>query len=206
MAKIAPVLINYCTESPIEFTERPNAKLGEIMAGAAQELLEKIRIIPDFPKEGIMFLDLTTLFNDAEAFKRTVDLFADHYKASKIDQVVGIEARGFVVASALALRLGCGVTLVRKPGKLPAETVSEKYSLEYGTNEIQLHRDAFKNGATILLVDDLLATGGTMAATISLVEKLGAKVAGVAFIVELLFLKGREKLGSHPIFTLIESD
>lgn len=176
------------------------------MAGAAQELLEKIRIIPDFPKEGIMFLDLTTLFNDAEAFKRTVDLFADHYKGSNIDQVVGIEARGFVVASALALRLGCGMTLVRKPGKLPAETVSEKYSLEYGTNEIQLHRDAFKSGATILLVDDLLATGGTMAATISLVEKLGAKVAGIAFIVELTFLKGREKLGSHPIFTLIESD
>ncbi len=176
------------------------------MEGAAQELLGKIRIVPDFPKKGIKFLDLTTLFNDAEVFKRIIDRFADHYKDEKIDQVVGVEARGFVVASALALRLGCGVTLVRKPGKLPAETVSEKYSLEYGTNEIQLHRDAFNMGDSILLVDDLLATGGTMAATISLVEKLGAKVAGIAFVVELLFLKGREKLGSHPIFTLIESD
>jgi len=176
------------------------------METAAQELLEKIRIIPDFPKKGIKFLDLTTLFNDADGLRRVVDLLADRYKDVKIDQVVGIEARGFVVAAALALRLGCGVTLIRKPGKLPGERVSEKYSLEYGTNEIQIHKDAFNSGDSVLLVDDLLATGGTMAASISLVERLGAKVAGVAFIVELTFLKGRDKLGDHPVFALIKSD
>jgi adenine phosphoribosyltransferase len=176
------------------------------MEGAAQELLEKIRIVPDFPQKGIKFLDLTTLFNDGKVFRKIIDTLADHYKGVKIDQVVGIEARGFIVASALALRLGCGVTLVRKPGKLPAETVSEKYSLEYGINEIQLHRDAFNSGDNVLLVDDLLATGGTMAATISLVEKLDVKVAGVAFVVELLFLKGREKFSGHPVFTLIQSN
>jgi len=198
----ARTLVNYNAGRPVSNT----AFMGDIMETAAQELLEKIRIIPDFPKKGIKFLDLTTLFNDADGLKRVVDMLADRYKDVKIDQVVGIEARGFVVAAALALRLGRGVTLIRKPGKLPGETVSEKYSLEYGTNEIQVHKDAFNSGDSVLLVDDLLATGGTMAASISLVERLGAKVAGVAFIVELTFLKGRDKLGGHPIYTLIKSD
>jgi len=176
------------------------------MGKSAQDLLEKIRIIPDFPKDGINFLDLTTLFNDAAAFKRVIDQLANQYEGKKIDQVVGIEARGFVVASALALRMGCGVTLVRKPGKLPAPTVSEKYSLEYGTNEVEMHEDAFGNGTGVLLVDDMLATGGTMAAAVSLVEKLGGRIEGIAFVVELLFLEGRKKLEGYPLYTLMESD
>lgn len=173
---------------------------------ASQELLEKIRLVPDFPKKGIVFLDLTTLFNDAAGFKRLVDIFVEKYKDQNIDQVVGIEARGFVIASALAYRLGCGVTLIRKPGKLPAETVSESYSLEYGTNEIHIHKDAFKAGDRVLMVDDLLATGGTMGAAINLVENLGVKIVEVAFIVELLFLNGREKLKDCPVYALIKKD
>lgn len=176
------------------------------MQEAGQKFLGKIRIVPDFPKEGIRFLDLTTLFSDAESFSEVINIFADNYRDKKIDQVVGIEARGFVVASALALKLNCGVTLIRKPGKLPSETISESYSLEYGTNEIQIHKDAFKKGDNVLLIDDLLATGGTMRAAIKLVETLGTDIEGVAFIVELAFLKGREKLGNHPIFALMESN
>ncbi|MEE8484559.1 MAG: adenine phosphoribosyltransferase [Nitrospinota bacterium] len=173
------------------------------MDGALQDLDAKIRNIPDFPNPGIVFLDLTTLFNDAEALKMIIDALADKYKDKKIDQVVGIEARGFILGGAVALKLGCGLTLIRKPGKLPAETVSESYSLEYGTNEIHIHKDAFNEGDNVLMVDDLLATGGTMQAAIKLVEKLGAKVEGVAFVAELLFLNGREKLNSHPIFSLV---
>ncbi len=179
---------------------------GVTVNDAGRKFLSKIRIVPDFPKEGIRFLDLTTLFNDAESFGELMDVFADHYRDKKIDQVVGIEARGFVVAAALALKLNCGVTLIRKPGKLPSETISESYSLEYGTNEVQIHKDAFKKGDNVLLIDDLLATGGTMRAAIKLVETLGADIEGVAFIVELGFLKGREKLGDYPIFALMESD
>ncbi len=173
------------------------------MEGALQELDAKIRNIPDFPKPEIVFLDLTTLFNDAEALKMIIDALANQYKDKKIDQVVGIEARGFILGGAVALRLGCGLTLIRKPGKLPAETVSESYSLEYGTNEIHIHKDAFNEGDNVLMVDDLLATGGTMQAAIKLVEKLGAKVEGVAVVAELLFLNGREKLNNHSVFSLV---
>ncbi len=171
-----------------------------------RQLESKIRIVPDFPKEGIEFLDLTTLFKDAAAFKQVIDLLYDEYKDKEIEQVIGIEARGFVAASALAYRLGAGVALIRKPGKLPAETISCRYDLEYGSNEIHIHKDALQKGERVLLIDDLLATGGTMAASINLVEQLEGEIAGIAFIVELAFLDGREKLGNYPIFTLIRRD
>ncbi|MDH5543787.1 MAG: adenine phosphoribosyltransferase [Nitrospinota bacterium] len=173
--------------------------------GPGQDLIGKIRIVPDFPKKGIEFFDITTLWNDAEGFKKLNDLFYENYKDKGITKVVGIEARGFLTASVMAYRLGCGVSLVRKPGKLPYETISESYELEYGTNEIHLHNDAVHKGDVVLLMDDLLATGGTMAATVKLVEKLGASIAGIAFIVELDFLKGREKLGGHEILSLIRT-
>jgi len=171
-----------------------------------QQLESKIRIVPDFPKEGIEFLDLTTLFRDAAAFKQVIDLLYDEYKDKKIEQVIGIESRGFVVASALAYRLGAGVGLIRKPGKLPAETISCRYDLEYGANEIHIHKDAVQKGERVLLIDDLLATGGTMAASIKLMEQIEGEIAGIAFVVELAFLNGMKKLGNYPVFTLIRRD
>jgi adenine phosphoribosyltransferase len=168
------------------------------------ELENKIRLVPDFPKKGVLFLDLSTLFKDADGFKRLVDIFVEKYKNAKIDSVAGIEARGFVLAGAVAYRLGCGVTMIRKPGKLPWETVSESYELEYGVNEIHMHKDAFKKGDRVLLLDDLLATGGTMGAAVKLTEKLGATVAGVAFVVELGFLNGAQKLSGREIFSIIK--
>ena len=174
-----------------------------MIIGPGQDLVNKIRIVPDFPKEGIEFFDITTLWNDGEGFKKLNDLFYEKYKGMGITKIVGIEARGFLSAAVLADRLGCGVSLVRKPGKLPYETISESYELEYGSNEIHLHKDAVGKGDKVLLMDDLLATGGTMAATVKLVEKLGASIAGIAFIVELDFLNGRAKLGEHEIFSLI---
>jgi len=169
----------------------------------AKDLEEMIRVIPDFPKKGIQFLDLTTVFNRPSAFKKIIDLFYEEYKDKGIKQVIGIEARGFITASALAYKLDAGVTLIRKPGKLPYKTISESYALEYGTNEIHIHEDAVEKGDKVLLIDDLLATGGTMSASINLVEKLGGDIAGVAFIVELGFLGGKDKLANHPIFSLI---
>jgi len=169
----------------------------------AQELEKRIRLVPDFPKKGILFLDVTTVFNDAEAFKSIIDTLVEKYGKEKIDHVAGVEARGLVIAGALAYRLGCGMTMVRKPGKLPWETISESYSLEYGTNEVQMHKDAFKPGDRVLLVDDLLATGGTMKAAINLTERLGAKVVGVAFVVELQFLHGAEKLAGYDMYSMI---
>ncbi|MBI5177873.1 MAG: adenine phosphoribosyltransferase [Nitrospinae bacterium] len=171
---------------------------------SAEELERRIRLVPDFPKKGILFLDVTTVFNDAEAFKSIIDTLAEKYAGQKIDHVAGVEARGLVIAAALAYRLGCGMTMIRKPGKLPADTISESYALEYGTNEIQMHKDAFKPGERVLLVDDLLATGGTMRAAISLTEKLGAKVVGVAFVVELCFLSGAEKFNGYELYSMIK--
>lgn len=169
-----------------------------------EEIERRIRLVPDFPKKGILFLDLTTAFNDAEALASIIDILAERYGKMKIDHIAGIEARGLVLASALAYKLGCGMTMIRKPGKLPSETVSASYSLEYGTNEIHVHKDAFKPGENVLLVDDLLATGGTMGAAISLTEKLGAKVVGVAFVVELCFLNGAEKLRGYDVYSMIK--
>ena len=171
-----------------------------------EDLKRTIREIPDFPKPGINFYDVSTLFANAEAFRAAVDRMAERYRDERLDALAGIEARGFVVASSMAYRLGCGLILVRKPGKLPGETEGEDYELEYGASRIEVNRDAVTEGGRILVVDDLLATGGTAAATGRLVERLGGQLAGYAFMVELDFLRGREKLGSADVFSLIHYD
>jgi adenine phosphoribosyltransferase len=166
--------------------------------------LEKyIREVPDFPKKGIGFKDITTLLKDSEGFKLAVDQLAEQLKDVKIDAIAVIESRGFTFGSALAYKLGTGLLLVRKPGKLPAQTIREEYQLEYGTDALEIHRDAIKPGQNILIVDDLLATGGTAMAVAKLVEKLEGKVAAMAFVVELDFLKGREKLAGHKVVSLV---
>ena len=167
-------------------------------------LAEKIRDIPDFPKKGFIFKDITTLLKDKEAFREAVDRLAEPFEGKPVDLVLGIESRGFIFAAAVAYKLGVGFIPARKPGKLPAETISATYELEYGTDSIELHRDAIKSGQNVLIVDDLIATGGTAKAACELVEKLGGKVLGVAFLIELTFLKGRNKLRDYDVFSLIE--
>ena len=167
------------------------------------ELRAKIRDIKDFPTEGILFKDITTLLKEGPAFRWVVDAMAKKHVGSGIDIVVGIESRGFIFAGALAHQLGAGFVPVRKLGKLPAKTVEVEYELEYGRSALAIHEDAITRGQRVLIVDDVLATGGTMAATIRLVEQLGGTVAGIAFLVELSFLKGREKLSSHSIDALV---
>ena len=169
-------------------------------------LKEFIREVPDFPKPGILFYDLTTLLQNATAFHSLVDELCDHYAGQKVDAVVGIEARGFILAPALAYRLEAGFVPVRKPKKLPSKTASVTYQLEYGTDQLELHQDAVKPGQTVLICDDLLATGGTAAATVKLIEQLGGKVAGAAFAVELTFLNGRAKLPGIHVFSLLKYD
>jgi len=164
---------------------------------------ESIRDIPDFPKPGIVFKDITPLLSDPEAFKRVLDLLVERYSGRSLDRIVGIESRGFIFGAALADRLGVGFVPVRKPGKLPYRTVKEEYSLEYGTDAIEIHEDAVPEGGAVLIVDDLLATGGTAAAAVSLVRKIGGEIVEVAFVVELGFLKGREKLPEVPVFSLV---
>lgn len=172
-----------------------------------EEFKKIIRDIPDFPKKGVVFRDITTLLADANSFHRTVDLMAHRYMGQQIDQVVGIEARGFILGAALAYKLGTGVTLVRKPGKLPAETLQKTYELEYGTDTLEIHADAFpQDHSRVLLADDLLATGGTMKAVHDLVVSAGAEVVECAFLAELTFLKGRDKLPSGKVFSLIQYD
>jgi adenine phosphoribosyltransferase len=170
------------------------------------ELRAKIRDIKDFPTEGILFKDITTLLKDGPAFQSVIDALAKRYTARVVDVVVGIESRGFIFAGALAHQLSAGFVPVRKLGKLPAKTVQVEYELEYGRSALAIHEDAIAPDQRVLIVDDVLATGGTMAATIRLVEQLGGKVAGVAFLLELAFLKGREKLGSYPIDALLVYD
>jgi adenine phosphoribosyltransferase len=167
-------------------------------------LKELIREIPDYPKPGILFYDLTTLLRNATGFHSLVDTLCNHYEGQHVDAVVGIEARGFILAPALAYRLGAGFVPVRKPKKLPAKTVSVTYDLEYGTDTLEIHADAIKPGARILISDDLLATGGTAAATVALVRKLGGNVVGASFAVELTFLNGRKKLPGIDVFTMIQ--
>ena len=154
----------------------------------------KIRDVPDFPREGILFKDITTVLRDPEAFKHAVNLLAKHYERQKIDYIAGIEARGFIFGSALAYKLGVGFIPIRKPGKLPSKTERVSYELEYGTDSLEIHIDAVEPGKRVLIVDDLLATGGTAEAALKLVKKIGGVVIGIAFVVELEFLKGREKL------------
>ncbi|APG25630.1 adenine phosphoribosyltransferase [Syntrophotalea acetylenica] len=169
-----------------------------------EDLRNAIRDIPDFPKKGIVFKDITTLLSDAKSYHRMVDLIAHRYIGQKIDQIVGIEARGFILGAALAYKLGTGITLVRKPGKLPYKTIQKTYQLEYGTDSLEIHSDAFKGGDRVIVADDLLATGGTVAAVIEMVEDCGAQIVECAFLAELEFLKGREKLQSHKVFSLLK--
>ncbi|HZP33012.1 MAG TPA: adenine phosphoribosyltransferase [Candidatus Acidoferrales bacterium] len=169
-------------------------------------LKKLIREVPDYPKPGILFYDLTTLLKDKYGFQKLVDQLCDHYSAGKVDVVVGIEARGFIFAPALAYRLGAGFVPVRKPKKLPAKTAKVSYQLEYGTDTLEIHEDAIRPGQTVLISDDLLATGGTAAATVQLVKMLGGIVSGAAFAVELTFLKGRTKLPDVDVFSLIQYD
>jgi len=159
-----------------------------------EHLAAAIRDVPDFPKKGILFKDITTLISKPDLFAEVVDIFYDQYKSRKIEKVVGIEARGYLFASPLAYRLNAGLIPIRKPGKLPAETVSVTYELEYGTDSVEMHMDAVVPGERVLLIDDLLATGGTAQATCRLLTQQGAELGGVAFLVELDFLHGREKL------------
>jgi adenine phosphoribosyltransferase len=170
------------------------------------DLASLIRSVPDFPIDGILFYDITTLLKDAEGLKESIDRLADHYQKTGIDVVVGVESRGFIFGVPLAYQLGVGFVAVRKPGKLPADTITESYKLEYGTNSLEMHVDAIEKGQNALVVDDLLATGGTAKATCSLVEKLGGRVVGLAFIIELNFLKGREKLAGYDVFSLLQYD
>jgi adenine phosphoribosyltransferase len=171
-------------------------------------LKELIREVPDYPKPGILFYDLTTLMQNPDGFHSLVDALCDHYVATgrKVDAVVGIEARGFILAPALAYRLGAGFVPVRKPKKLPWKAVSVTYQLEYGTDTLEIHQDAIKPGSRVLISDDLLATGGTAAATVELVRKLGGEVVGASFAVELTFLDGRKKLPGIDVFSMIQYD
>lgn len=171
-----------------------------------EELKKHIRQIPDFPKEGINFIDITTIIKKGPQFAQIIDLMYDYFKDKPIDAVLGIEARGFIMASALAYKMGIGVIPVRKPGKLPAETIKEEYSLEYGTDAVEMHVDALDGCKNILVIDDLLATGGTVRAACSLVEKAGGTVQGVGFLVELDFLNGREKIKNYDILSLVHYD
>jgi adenine phosphoribosyltransferase len=169
-----------------------------------EDLKNTIRDIPDFPKKGIIFKDITTLLADASSYQRMIDLMSHRYIGKKIDKVVCVEARGFVIGAALAYKLGAGIVLVRKPGKLPAETVKKNYSLEYGTDTLEIHTDAIRKGEKILIADDLLATGGTIAAVVDMVNAMQGEIVECCFMAELGFLNGREKLPAGKVFSLLK--
>ena len=171
---------------------------------SADDLRARIREIPDFPKPGILFYDITTLLKDGPAFREAVELMTEPYRGTQVDVVVGMESRGFIFSAPMATELGAGFVPVRKLGKLPAETLSVEYALEYGTNTLEIHKDALQPGQRVLIVDDLLATGGTVLGTIELVRTLKAEVVGLAFLVELLFLKGRERLRDQQVHSVIQ--
>jgi len=171
-----------------------------------QELERYIRTVKDFPKPGIGFKDITTLLKEPQAFAQVIDLMAAHFQNKKIQKVIGIESRGFIFGAPLALRLGAGYVPARKPKKLPAATIREEYALEYGSDAIEMHTDAIAKDESVIVVDDLLATGGTAAAAGRLVEKLGGRLLGFAFLIELDFLRGREKLSKYDILSLIHVD
>jgi adenine phosphoribosyltransferase len=159
--------------------------------------------VPDFPKKGIVFRDITTLLKNKDAFHRFIDLMVERYKNERIDKVVGIESRGFIGGGALAYALGAGFVPIRKPGKLPADKIRQEYQLEYGTDAIEIHRDAIAKGERVLLHDDLLATGGTILAACKLVEQIGGTIVGLSFLIELSFLQPRKRLSQYDIFSLI---
>jgi adenine phosphoribosyltransferase len=170
----------------------------------ADKIKALIREIPDFPQPGISFKDLTTLWRDPEGLKGTIEAMVLPFAKEEIGQVVGIESRGFILGAPLALQLGCGFVPVRKPGKLPGTTLRQEYDLEYGTDAVEIHQDGIAPGERVLIVDDLLATGGTMAAACQLVEKLGGEIVGLSFLVELAFLNGRERLPDYRIETVVQ--
>lgn len=167
-------------------------------------LTKLIRSIPDFPKKGILFRDITTLLNDKKAFRSAIDELAGLIPDKNIDYIVAAESRGFIFGAALAYKLGCGFIPVRKPGKLPAKTYRHTYTLEYGEDSLEIHQDAFKAGAKILILDDLLAIGGTAKAMVELVKKLKGEITAIAFLIELTDLKGKEKLVGYPVYSLIK--
>src|ERR1041385_5625326 len=171
-----------------------------------EPLKKLIREVPDFPKKGILFYDITTLLKDRVGYATLIDALAEYYIAEKIDLVLGMEARGFIFGPALAYRLNSGFVPVRKPGKLPAATASLSYDLEYGSNTLEIHKDAIQSGQRVIIVDDLLATGGTAGATVQLAKSLGADVAGLGFVVELDFLNGKDKLKPYDVFSLLHYD
>lgn len=168
------------------------------------ELKNIIRDIPDFPKKGIIFKDITTLLSDAKSYQRMIDSIANRYVGQRVDKVVGVEARGFIIGAALAYKLNAGIVLVRKPGKLPAETFKKTYDLEYGTDTLEMHTDAIKKGERILIADDLLATGGTMGAVVDMVDSMGGEIVECCFMAELEFLDGRKKLPAGKVFSLLK--
>ncbi|MFL5779386.1 MAG: adenine phosphoribosyltransferase [Chloroflexota bacterium] len=171
---------------------------------SAEELRAKIREIPDFPKPGILFYDITTLLKEPKAYREAIDLMLEPYRDDRIDVVVGMESRGFIFSAPMAYLLGAGLVPVRKLGKLPAETITVEYALEYGSNTLEIHRDAIAQGQRVLIVDDLLATGGTVKGTIELVERLKGDVVGLGFLVELEFLNGREKLVGRKVTSVVK--
>ena len=168
-----------------------------------EAIKDLIRDVPDFPQPGIVFKDITPVLADPLAFSTIIDLIVVHFGRGNVDKVVGIEARGFIVASPVAYHFGAGFVPVRKQGKLPSATIAEEYALEYGTATLEIHQDGVRDGERVLIVDDVLATGGTAQATASLVEQIGGKVCGIACLIELDFLNGRDKLRDHDLFTLI---
>lgn len=170
------------------------------------ELQSYIRNVQDFPVKGIGFKDITTLLKDGKAFRQSVDELGKKFENQGVEKIVGIESRGFIFGSVLAYNWQVGFVPVRKPGKLPAETLSQEYELEYGTDSVEIHKDAIQSGEKVLIVDDLLATGGTAEATVKLVEKLKGDIRGLAFLVELTFLKGRERLGDHDVVSIMRYD
>jgi adenine phosphoribosyltransferase len=170
------------------------------------EIRQAIRDIPNFPKPGVIFKDITPLLNNGPLFRQTIDLMANRYQSHAVGTVLGIESRGFIIGAALAYTLGAGFCVVRKPGKLPYETHSASYELEYGSDTLEVHRDGISAGSRVLIVDDLIATGGTAAATASLVSKLGGEMIEFAFVIELSFLNGRERLKPHEVFSIIRYD
>jgi adenine phosphoribosyltransferase len=167
-------------------------------------LKEFIRDIPDFPRPGVIFKDITPLLKNSQALKEATDRLVEHYQSQKVDLIVAIESRGFIWGGILAYKLNKGLVIVRKPKKLPYKTFSATFELEYGTDTLEIHQDAISQGQSVLIVDDLLATGGTVSATIKLVEQLGGKVVGIAFLIELEFLKGRERIKNYDVFSLIK--
>jgi adenine phosphoribosyltransferase len=168
------------------------------------DLKQHIRNVPDFPKAGILFYDITTLLRDPQGYRITVDMLSTPFEGQGIDSVIGIESRGFILGAAVAHRIGAGFIPIRKPGKLPAKAIKETYDLEYGKDALEIHEDAVQPGQKVLIVDDVLATGGTAAAAVQLVRKLGGELHGLAFLIELLFLNGKQKIAGENVFSVLQ--